>query len=133
MFVKVENFWLNTEHIVTFEPQGKAFRINLSNGAFLVLQLKDYLRLIKAMSIKRPLKAVKEKKVVPNKPDIPKKLSGAVLNQSIPSPAVTNKTNPKRVAIKGTIKAKTLKEEKGKGASGGVPKKKVVIKPEAKK
>jgi hypothetical protein len=132
MFVKVENFWLNTEHIVTFEPQGKAFRINLSNGAFLVLQLKDYLRLIKAMSIKRPLKAVKEKKVVPDKPDIPEK---SAVEKPIPeiSPAVTDKTNPKRVAIKGTVKAKTLKEEKGEGASGGVPKKKVVIKPEAKK
>lgn len=112
MFVKIENFWLNTEHIVTFEPQGKSFRINLSNGAFLVLQLKDYLRLINAMSIKRPLKAVKEKKVVP---DIPEK--SAVKK---PVPKISHK-------------AKTLKKEKVEGASGGVPKKKVIIKPEAKK
>ena len=59
MFVKIENYWLNTEHIVSLEPQGKSFRVNLSNGAFLVLNLNDYLTLIKAMKIKSPLKAVK--------------------------------------------------------------------------
>jgi len=138
MFVKIENFWLNTEHIVTFEPQGKAFRINLSNGAFLVLQLKDYLVLIKAMKIKEPLKSVKKKSVSHRLPtanefkaQFPKEHE-SIIAKTKPSPATTDKSGLKRAAVK-EAEAKTLKKETGEGAAGEKTKKKVVIKPEAKK
>ena len=100
MFVKIDNYWLNTQHIVNLEPQGKSFRVDLSNGAFLVLNWKNYLILAKAIKIKTSVK--------------------------IPSPAVSGNAKPKRVAGKGTKANKQA--ELGKGASGGVPKTKLVKK-----
>ena len=95
MFVKIEDFWLNTEQIVALEPQGKSFRVNLSNGAFLMLNLKDYLVLIKAMKIKEK----------------PKK-------KATPPPAVFDKAKPKRTAVK-EVEAKKANKEIGEGTGGG--------------
>ena len=113
MFVKIDNIWLNTDHIVAMAPSGKSFRIDLSNKEFLVLNLKDYLVLIKAMKIKSPLKAVK-KKLFQKLPSV------------IPSPAVSDNAKPKRVAGKGTEANKS--SSKHIGASGGKPKTKLVKK-----
>lgn len=81
MFVKIENFWLNTDQIVNLEPQGKSFRVNLSNGAFLVLRLAEYLILIKAMKIKSP---VKPKKKPVRKPSYNRILTGERIDKPIP-------------------------------------------------
>ena len=104
MFVKIENYWLNTEQIVNLEPQGKSFRVNLSNRTFLMLNLKDYLVLIKAMKIKeQPLEPVKKK--------LPKE-------KATPPPAVFDKAKPKRTAVK-EVEAKKANKEIGEGTGGG--------------
>jgi len=61
MFIKIDSFWLNTRQIVSMEPHGKAFRVNLSNGNFIALNQKNYILLIKTMKIKSPLKSMKKK------------------------------------------------------------------------
>ena len=122
MFVKIEDYWLNTEQIVNLEPQGKAFRVNLSNGAFLVLNLKDYLVLIKAMKIKSPLKAVKKKL-------FEKLVQPKVITSS---PAVSDNAKLNRTTAE-KAKVEKLKKEKGKGASGGDLKTKLIKKVAAEK
>lgn len=110
MFVKLENFWLNTDQIVSLEPQGKSFRVNLSNGAFLVLRLQEYLVLVKAMKIKeQPLKSVKKRKVKP-------------------SPAVFDKAKPKR-AVDKQVEAIKQTEKIGEGTAGKILKPKSKPKP----
>ena len=121
MFVKIEDYYLNTEQIVSLEPQGKAFRVNLCNGAFLVLNLKDYLVLIKAMKIKESSKLVKEMSP-PIEVFMPKIF-----------PAATDKAKLQRTAGKG-VEAKQLKDERlAKAQAGEKPKTKLIKKVKNKK
>ena len=131
MFVKLSmnkpddrNIWLNTDQIVSLEPVGRSFGVYLSNGNALVLDLMQYLVLIKAMKIKEPLKLVKE--IVPAKVDIPKEV---VDEKPIPKPstAVFDKAVLKRAVVK-QAKAKTLNIEEGKGTVVEKPKTKLIKK-----
>ena len=136
MFVKLSmnkpddrNIWLNTDQIVSLEPVGKSFGVYLSNGNALVLDLMQYLVLIKAMKIKEPLKLVKE--IIPAKVDIPKEV---VDEKPIhkPSTAVFEKAVLKRAVVK-QAKAKTLNIEEGKGTVVEKPKTKLIKKVAAEK
>jgi len=121
MFVKLsmnkpdnKNIWLNTDHIVSLEPVGRSFGVNLSDCNTLVLDLVQYLVLVKAMKIKESLKLVKE--IVPVKVDIPK-ISTTVFDKAIPKRAVDKQAE-----------AKTLNAEEGKGTVVEKPKTKLVKK-----
>lgn len=121
MFVKLsmnkpdnKNIWVNTDQIVSLEPVGRSFGVYLSNGNALVLDLLQYLVLVKAMKIKESLKLVKE--IVPVKVDIPK-ISTTVFDKAIPKRAVDKQAE-----------AKTLNAEEGKGTVVEKPKTKLVKK-----
>jgi len=121
MFVKLsmnkpdnKNIWLNTDQIVSLEPVGRSFGVNLSDCNTLVLDLVQYLVLVKAMKIKESLKLVKE--IVPVKVDIPK-ISTTVFDKAIPKRAVDKQAE-----------AKTLNAEEGKGTVVEKPKTKLVKK-----
>ena len=120
MFVKIENYWLNTEQIVAMTPSGKSFRIELSNKEFLMLSLTEFIVLIRAIGIDKPSIEARKASARSFNDNYKKKVAT--------SPAVSDKAKPKRVAVKET-EAKTLKKEHGKGASGGKPKTKLVKKP----
>jgi len=121
MFVKLsmnkpdnKNIWVNTDQIVSLEPVGRSFGVNLSDCNTLVLDLVQYLVLVKAMKIKESLKLVKE--IVPVKVDIPK-ISTTVFDKAIPKRAVDKQAE-----------AKTLNAEEGKGTVVEKPKTKLVKK-----
>ena len=106
MFVKLsmgkpsnKDIWLNTDHIVSLESVGKSFGVYLSNGNSFVLDLKQYLVLVKAMKIKEH------------------KISTTVLDK-----APVEGWRPKKA------KAKTLNSEEGKGAVVEKPKTQLVKK-----
>ena len=140
MFVKLSmnkpddrNVWLNTDHIVSLESVGKSFGVYLSNGNAFVLDLKQYLVLIKAMKIKEPLKTVKKKSVAHRLPtanefkaQFPKEHE-SIIAKVKHSTTVLDKAPMKRAVVK-QAKAKTLNAEEGKGTVVEKPKTKLVKK-----
>ena len=124
MFVELKELLLNIDQIMSIEPSGKSFRVNMPDGSFYMLGEAEHLILIGFLAKKYgPIAA---DKVKPKKSR--KLVKEIVAEEPIPKPstAVFEKAVLKRAVVK-QAKTKTLNIEEGKGTSGGGPKPKTKL------